>query len=349
MDFEVSTKYTQDEFDRFYRAQLWKMSMIMPSVIISFVILLAENIICFTIGGTELMFRIFPLTVGYIAFIVFFFWIRKKSSERERKSNGLTLDQVANYRFMQDGIRITGAGSENTINYDVLWRLLETDTRFYLMVSNYGGIIIRKDKCTKEQQDFIREKCVGRRKLKRKLKPTAAVEANKAVEDAKEDDQTEETPLYTVRTVYTMKECLKYDAMVAARTRELYILLGFFLAIFVIHSCLQDGIYGLKQALGFFVILILAVFCMLFLRSFLTYKKNPMVINREEEYRFYSDRIIATGVFGNTTIPYDKIYKMIENKNNIYIMVSKSRGIILCRGACPEELVLFLKEKVFNK
>ena len=213
-----------------------------------------------------------------------------------------------------------------------------------MMVSNNAGFILRKDACTKEQQDFIREKCVGRRKNKvaAQVSPPPIPMQDEGFET---DNRETEAPLFTAKTKYTFKELLKFNIALVTKSVRTYITLGVVFVLITVFFYSQYGYHGLRLSLA---VIALTIGLTIFLTWFGVYrgwKTNTLMQNYEEKYEFYRDRVDTFGVSGKTGIPYDKIYKINETKQNFYIMIATNQGMILNKSECSDELVDFLRDK----
>jgi hypothetical protein len=72
-------------------------------------------------------------------------------------------------------------------------------------------------------------------------------------------------------------------------------------------------------------------------------QQNKFIAGQECEFRFYDDHFESITKNGSTNIDYDKIYRIIETKTNIYIMYSDNQGIMM-RKPVPDGFVDFLHQ-----
>ena len=345
MDFEVNTQYTLDEQRQFHRAVSHrKTSLMIAAAGIAF--MTGLDIYFAVKYGMWILPRLLPYTLAYIAFMIFFLWFLERNSVKAWKTKELTKDAVVNYHFTSDYVEVKSAGSEGIYTYDKFSKLIETRTHFYLMLSANMGFAIRKDVCTDEQQAFIKEKCVGRKKLRKMGLPDSMEGIRpQMVPDDKDLSAESEKPLYTTKVKYTLKEYLKYNAVLVVRNMRVYAMLAILLVLIMIRYYIRDGIYGLQQGLIVYAVAVVIAFLIFFFLVCRSWKKNTLMKNSEEYYRFYTDRLEVVHSVGRSVIPYDKIYKIIETGQNFYIMVGQGQGLILCKSECSDELIRFMKEK----
>lgn len=74
------------------------------------------------------------------------------------------------------------------------------------------------------------------------------------------------------------------------------------------------------------------------------YNSNKMTFNQEYVIRFYTDCMIKTTDNSTTNIKYNQIYKVVESKDNFYIMISTNQGIPIVKSNCSPELIEFIRK-----
>ena len=73
-----------------------------------------------------------------------------------------------------------------------------------------------------------------------------------------------------------------------------------------------------------------------------TYESNELLKDIEQTIEFYEKHFVAKSDKSETTIEYDKLYKVIENKTNFYLMIADNQGYIVSKANCSEELIDFI-------
>lgn len=157
MDFSITVKPTLEEYKRFNHV--------------------VHNAIGKTRVKTIVLCLLLLLITGYlfwiqeylIALLLFAAWtltivLAKAKAERNIKkawnSNAVLRENESVFRFTESGIDVTASNGCSHIEYDKLYRLIETKTHFYLLSAVNMGSGFPKSLCTPEQQDFIRMHCL---------------------------------------------------------------------------------------------------------------------------------------------------------------------------------------------
>lgn len=206
------------------------------------------------------------------------------------------------------------------------------------------GFILRKDACTQEQQEFIREKCAGRRGRGKTGQP---VEGESTLPEGVTEPDTSgmEDALFVASTKYTLREYLTFHFVFLARAWSLYCMLGVIMLLLAFIYVPTEGIGGLRHALLWFLIIFVGVISLRLFISIFSWMSNKQIKNCVGKYRFYPDRVDVFGSWGKTCVPYDKLYKILETGKHFYLMIAKNQGYILCKSDCSRELIEFLKGK----
>lgn len=153
MNFEVETKYTLDEYKKFNQVVLDIIYSGRKRKIIIIIVCML------TIVGL-VAFKMYSSAV--IAFIVYaaLFYLEKKGNNKAIndawESNELMKNAVYHYKFSEDKVEATSPKGLEILEYDKMYRLIETDTNFYMMIAKNVGFIILKANMTKEQIEFVR-------------------------------------------------------------------------------------------------------------------------------------------------------------------------------------------------
>lgn len=73
------------------------------------------------------------------------------------------------------------------------------------------------------------------------------------------------------------------------------------------------------------------------------WKSNQSAQGLVSRYLFYEDRVEQSNALGKTTFAYEKLYRIVETKNNVYLMIGNNQGMILDKANCSEELLAFVR------
>ncbi|MFR9280803.1 YcxB family protein [Levyella massiliensis] len=61
------------------------------------------------------------------------------------------------------------------------------------------------------------------------------------------------------------------------------------------------------------------------------------------QYVFYEDHLTAKTEAGNSEVPYDKLYQVIETKTNFYLLVGANQSFAVKKADCTKELLARLQ------
>ena len=73
-----------------------------------------------------------------------------------------------------------------------------------------------------------------------------------------------------------------------------------------------------------------------------TYESNELLKDITQTIEFYEKHFIAKSYKSETTVEYEKLYKVIENKTNFYLMIADNQGYIVSKANCSGELIDFI-------
>ena len=159
-------------------------------------------------------------------------------------------------------------------------------------------------------------------------------------------------PLFQTTSEYTLEEYHKFNHTVQTKVNKLPILLAVMAAALVALAILQllDG--NIPLAVAF---VILGALLPLFFRwtqgrmEKRVFASNQAMQGLVTTFTFYQDHFEQVNALGQTTLPYDKIYRTIETETNFYILLGKNQGMILIKQNCSPELVEFLHQLAAKK
>ena len=75
-----------------------------------------------------------------------------------------------------------------------------------------------------------------------------------------------------------------------------------------------------------------------------TYESNELLKNITQTIEFYEKHFISKSDKSETTVEYEKLYKVIENKTNFYLMIADNQGYIVSKANCDNELIDFIRK-----
>ena len=152
--FETTSENTLEEFIRFNQvvARSQKAYWIYRAVVI--ISILVCSLYLF-IKGDLYGGSIFLIVLVFIVIL----W-RVLLTTRARKcwqSNKMMQNMVETFYFYEDHVEQISPMGNITIHYDQLYKILEDQKHFYLLIAKNQGSIVNKENCKEQLIDFIRE------------------------------------------------------------------------------------------------------------------------------------------------------------------------------------------------
>lgn len=144
--FKIAQQYTFYEYKKFTKAVL-KWNRIIAGAFLWFAFLSGVLLIGFNGISTEASFL--------VLFPVIYVVLRKLSIKRYYNSNKILKDITEEYEFYEDHVIAKNTNSEARIEYDKIFKIIETKTNFYIMVAQNQGYIISKEICSEELVRFL--------------------------------------------------------------------------------------------------------------------------------------------------------------------------------------------------
>jgi len=146
--FKISQEYTFYEYKKFTKAVL-KWNRIIVGAFLWFAFLSGVLLIGFNGISNEACFL--------VLFPVIYVILRKLSIKRYYNSNKILKDITEEYEFYEDYFVAKNVNSEAKIEYNMIHKVIETKTNFYIMVAQNQGYIISKEICSDELVEFLKE------------------------------------------------------------------------------------------------------------------------------------------------------------------------------------------------
>lgn len=151
--FQTETEYTYERYAEYCRTiygKLQHMGMKIMAVEIGMVLLAVFGFL----RGDVSTAAIFLLAA--MLFPLVYRWRMQKSIKKAWESNHAAQGTISRYGFFQDHVEVTNELGKSHAEYRKLYRVLETDHAFYLMLGSTQGMIVDKDRCSEELCRFIR-------------------------------------------------------------------------------------------------------------------------------------------------------------------------------------------------
>jgi len=75
-----------------------------------------------------------------------------------------------------------------------------------------------------------------------------------------------------------------------------------------------------------------------------TYESNELLKDMTQTIEFYENHFVAKTDKSESTVEYEKLYKVIENKTNFYLMIGDNQGYIVSKANCDNDLIEFINK-----
>lgn len=144
----------------------------------------------------------------------------------------------------------------------------------------------------------------------------------------------------TVKFTYEEYKRFSLTIMKKALTKSA---IGFL--ILLLFAAILFGMNNSKLAAMLCAFVVLYTFMLIFkinsqIRK--TYESNELLKDITQTIEFYEKHFIAKSDKSETTVEYEKLYKVIENKTNFYLMIADNQGYIVSKSNCDNELIEFI-------
>lgn len=153
----------------------------------------------------------------------------------------------------------------------------------------------------------------------------------------------DESPLFCVQTATDFASYKKLCWTVSGRR---LVICGFFLGLLgliLVFSSLSPGtpiFAGSLAASLFFPFILWGSYQRVLRRN---YQATKFTQDLTAAYSFFADHFTAQSQVSQSRIDYDAIYKILETKTSLFILLGPNQGFSLDKSACPEGLTAFLQ------
>ena len=73
-----------------------------------------------------------------------------------------------------------------------------------------------------------------------------------------------------------------------------------------------------------------------------TYESNEFLKDITQTIEFYEKHFVAKSDKSETTVEYEKLYKVVVNKTNFYLRIADNQGYLVSKANCDDELIRFI-------
>ncbi len=150
-------------------------------------------------------------------------------------------------------------------------------------------------------------------------------------------------PLFTTSTDYTLEEYQKIVRIVQNKILKRPLVLFILIASVLLLAFLCDDV-SMRIGLILGCILVIPVLFLLDRwRIKKSYSQNRQLQGLHADFFFYPDYMESKSELGNSKIPYQKIFRILETPTNFYLILAKTQGLIVIKSNCSDELISFLQ------
>jgi len=151
--------------------------------------------------------------------------------------------------------------------------------------------------------------------------------------------------LHKTTMKYTFEEYKKFNkSVMKKRIKKVYITL----IVLLVMAFLLWYINPFSSLPLFLVLFILIYPIMLNIGTNKAVKKcynsNELLKDINQTLEFYENHFIAITDKSEANIEYDKLYEILENKTNFYLMIGDNQGYLVLKEKCSKELISFIEE-----
>lgn len=152
--------------------------------------------------------------------------------------------------------------------------------------------------------------------------------------------------LFETKTVFTydLYRKFSFDATKKSKFTVALIIYEVLVLILAIASVIMKRYIIFIDAVVLFIIVPLCTYLIRIRAIKKIYYSNKVALNQEYIIRFYPDCIVRTTDNSTANFKYDQIYKVIESKENFYIMISANQGMPIIKSNCSPELIEFIRK-----
>jgi hypothetical protein len=156
MPYETQSQWTLDELKKLYKANIIAMHKAYLAIVIALEVIFVAGIIVSTVTGS------FGLTVEFVAMLIIFplalYLITNFRIKKEFKTNKVIQNTVTTFKFTEDRLETSSDRGSAFVKYDEIYRIIETDTNFYLFLSKNQAMNVIKANCSEDLIRFLHEK-----------------------------------------------------------------------------------------------------------------------------------------------------------------------------------------------
>lgn len=154
-------------------------------------------------------------------------------------------------------------------------------------------------------------------------------------------------PRFTIHTRYTKEEFVRFNRtalLMEGHFKRTMIIANAALAVMIVTSFIAGNTMFAIPLIIFLAAINWYFFKGVDMRAARLYKNSKMTDQTEFDLVFHDDRYEGASDDGTASLPYSKLYRIIETPTNYYIMQSPMSGTILQKSNCPDGFADFINE-----
>ena len=158
--------------------------------------------------------------------------------------------------------------------------------------------------------------------------------------------------LYELEFKYTFEDLKKFNR--ALRKMQKARLLGIYICLAALAvTCILSIIFSHNYMRAIKVLIfVIAVFVIARLSNYMALKNswtsNRSLQNSIVKYEFFEDSFSYITPSGTNTIKYENLYKILDTKTDIYLLISNRQGMVISKENCGNEFISFI-DQIKNK
>lgn len=157
-------------------------------------------------------------------------------------------------------------------------------------------------------------------------------------------------PLFTINGTFSEEEVVRFNKYVVLHMSPYVrnvIICNIILLLFAIGMIMND-ITSEDFPIGSIIMFLLIIIVNWSLyksptqKAIKLYRQNKTIRDAAYTIKFYDDHYVVVCNEVESSIPFDKLYKIIITDTNYYLMTSKISGTIICKTDCPDDFDVYI-------
>ena len=157
-------------------------------------------------------------------------------------------------------------------------------------------------------------------------------------------------PLFTINSTFSEEEVVRFNKYVTLHMSHYVrnvVICNIILLLFTVGTIVNDITsedFPISSIMMFLVIIIVnwSLYKSPIQKARKVYRQNKTIRDAIYIVKFYDDHYVVTCNEIESSIPFDKLYKIIETDTNYYLMASKVSGTIICKADTPNDFDAYI-------